>query len=99
MLYKDFQDLKLSALGLGMMRLPKNGSGDGDIDEAKAAEMVDYALKNGVNYFDTAYAYHGGQSEIVFSAAIPATAITWPANSPGMMLPTLSVLLKFLRNS
>lgn len=65
MLYKDFQDLKLSALGLGMMRLPKNGSGDGDIDEAKAAEMVDYALKNGVNYFDTAYAYHGGQSEIV----------------------------------
>ena len=65
MLYKQFGDLKLSALGLGMMRLPKCGSGDSDIDEAKAAEMVDYAIRSGVNYFDTAYGYHGGKSEIV----------------------------------
>lgn len=65
MLHKKFQNLELSALGLGMMRLPKNGSGDGNIDEAKAAEMVDYAIRSGVNYFDTAYAYHGGKSEIV----------------------------------
>lgn len=65
MLYKKFGDLRLSALGLGMMRLPKSGNGDGDIDEAKAAEMVDYAIRNGVNYFDTAYGYHGGKSEIV----------------------------------
>lgn len=65
MLYKQFKELRLSALGLGMMRLPKSGSGDGDIDEAKAAEMVDYAIRNGVNYFDTAYGYHGGKSEIV----------------------------------
>lgn len=65
MLYKNFGDLRLSALGLGMMRLPKSGNGDGDIDEAKAAEMVDYAIRNGVNYFDTAYGYHGGKSEIV----------------------------------
>ncbi len=66
MIYKDFQDLKLSALGFGTMRLPVvGGKGDIPIDEEKAAEMVAYALEQGVNYFDTAYGYHAGESEKV----------------------------------
>ena len=64
MIYKQFQDLKLSALGFGMMRLPLI-EGTETIDEAKTAEMVDYAIENGVNYFDTAWGYLNGNSEIV----------------------------------
>jgi predicted aldo/keto reductase-like oxidoreductase len=60
-LYKTFQDLKLSALGFGNMRLPtlENGA----INTFEADEMVAYAYENGVNYFDTAYGYHNGESE------------------------------------
>ena len=65
MIYKDFKGKKLSALGFGTMRLPLVEGDDKKIDEAQVAEMFDYAIKNGVNYFDTAYGYHGGQSEIV----------------------------------
>ena len=50
-----------SPLGFGLMRLPTTQQGTIDYD--KAQEMVDYALANGVNYFDTAYNYHGGESE------------------------------------
>lgn len=70
MLYQPFQDLNLSALGLGTMRLPLNGEGDSCIDEAAAQEMVDYALEQGVNYFDTAYGYHSGRSEEVVGRAL-----------------------------
>ena len=65
MIYRDFQDLKLSALGLGTMRLPLVDGKYNQIDEATAAEMFDYAMKQGINYYDTAFAYHEGQSEIV----------------------------------
>lgn len=66
MLYKDFKECKLSALGLGTMRLPTVGEEPGSaIDEEKAGEMVEYALQHGINYFDTAYGYHNGQSEPV----------------------------------
>lgn len=65
MIYKPFQDLKLSALGFGTMRLPTVNGNDPDIDEKAAAELVDYAMKNGVNYYDTAWGYHSGNSEIV----------------------------------
>ncbi|MCH5153683.1 MAG: aldo/keto reductase [Clostridiales bacterium] len=65
MLYKDFKGEKLSALGLGMMRLPLKGSSDSDIDEAHTERMIAYAIEHGVNYFDTAWGYHNGHSEIV----------------------------------
>ena len=70
-IYKDFKDKKLSALGLGAMRLPiMNGDSDGRIDEEQTAKMVDYALDHGINYFDTAYGYHDGQSEIVMGKVL-----------------------------
>lgn len=65
MIYKDFQGLKLSALGMGMMRLPVKGTGEVPVDEARTAEMIDYAIEKGVNYFDTAWGYHEGQSELM----------------------------------
>lgn len=65
MIYRQFGDKKLSALGFGCMRLPIKGGVYSQIDEAAAAEMFDYAIKSGVNYFDTAWGYHDGQSEIV----------------------------------
>jgi predicted aldo/keto reductase-like oxidoreductase len=65
MIYKNFQNLKLSALGMGAMRLPVIDGNDARIDEAATAEMVAYALQCGINYFDTAWGYHGGNSEIV----------------------------------
>ena len=67
MIYKDFQNLKLSALGMGAMRLPITSGNDAMIDEAATAEMVDYAIHNGINYFDTAWGYHGGNSETVMA--------------------------------
>ena len=65
MIFRNFQDLKLSALGFGAMRLPTLNGNDADIDEKAAAEMVEYAMKNGVNYYDTAWGYHDGNSELV----------------------------------
>ena len=65
MIYKDFKGIKLSALGLGCMRLPIIGEDTANIDKEKTAEMIDYAMKNGINYYDTAWPYHNQQSELV----------------------------------
>lgn len=65
MIYRDFQDMKLSGLGLGAMRLPVIDGDDSRIDEAAATQMVAYAMEKGINYYDTAWGYHSGQSEIV----------------------------------
>lgn len=57
---------EISLLGMGCMRLPGGSPENRDLIDAKETEkMIDYAYKNGVNYFDTAYAYHGGNSEKV----------------------------------
>ncbi len=65
MIYKEFQELKLSALGLGCMRFPLIGGKEEQIDEEKAAQIVEQAFAQGINYFDTAWGYHGGNSETV----------------------------------
>ncbi len=65
MIYKDFQGLKLSALGMGNMRLPIIDGMNDKIDEKAVEEMFDYAIEKGVNYFDTAWGYHDGMSELV----------------------------------
>ena len=72
MLYKKFQDLELSALGMGAMRLPVLDGDDSRIDENATAEMVAYAMAHGVNYYDTAWGYHGGHSETVLGRALQA---------------------------
>ena len=70
MLYRDFKGLSLSRLGFGAMRLPCVDGDDAAPDQAAVDEMVDYALEQGVNYFDTAWGYHGGQSEVVLGRAL-----------------------------
>ncbi len=68
MIYNAFQGKQLSALGFGTMRLPLLANGE--IDEVQLAAMTDYAMAHGVNYFDTAYPYHGGKSEIAIGKAL-----------------------------
>ena len=70
MIYRDFQDVKLSALGMGAMRLPVVDGDDSIIDEAAAFAMVDEAMARGVNYYDTAWGYHNGNSELVMGKAL-----------------------------
>ena len=65
MIYNDFQGIKLSALGMGNMRLPVIDGNDNCIDVDTAGEMIDYCMSHGINYYDTAFGYHGGQSELV----------------------------------
>jgi hypothetical protein len=69
MQYRQFGqlDFKVSALGFGAMRLPTK---DDKIDEVEATKMVRYAIDHGVNYVDTAYPYHGGDSETFLSRAL-----------------------------
>jgi len=59
---------KLSVLGFGYMRLPQKKSGG--IDEERAIRQLRYAIDNGVNYVDTAPAYHFGKSEKVLARAL-----------------------------
>jgi len=63
MIYREFQNKKLSALGMGTMRLPVCDGDYNKIDMDATRKMVAYAMEKGINYFDTAWGYHGGNSE------------------------------------
>ena len=71
MIYSDFKDLHLSKLGFGAMRLPLQEDGK-TIDASAVSGMVAYAMEHGINYFDTAFPYHAGFSEIVLGEALKA---------------------------
>ena len=86
MIYNDFQDLKLSALGMGCMRLPVIDGNDSAIDQQAAAEMVAAAMAAGCNYYDTAWGYHGGNSEPVMGkilSAYPRDSYNLASKFPG----------------
>lgn len=65
MIYNEFQDIRLSALGMGNMRLPVIDGDDSRIDIKASEEIIDYCMSKGINYYDTAWGYHSGNSEIV----------------------------------
>ena len=69
MLYTTMAGERVSRLGFGAMRLPLLDDGK-TIDEVQVQKMVDHAIASGVNYFDTAFPYHGGNSELVTGRAL-----------------------------
>jgi len=72
MIRKEFQNTALPILGMGCMRLPTHSNDFSDIDRNSVREMVAYAMEKGVNYFDTAWGYHDGNSEVAIGEALKA---------------------------
>lgn len=72
MKYRTLAGEKVSVLGFGCMRFPTTTKNAEDIDAEKSAKMLRYAVENGINYFDTAYVYHGGRSESFIGEALKA---------------------------
>lgn len=70
MIYNEFKGLQLSDFGFDTRRLPVLDQDDSVIDEVHAKKMIDYAIDHGVNYFETAYDYHGGTAEAFLGRAL-----------------------------
>lgn len=70
MIRTEFKGISLPLLGLGTMRFPLVEGSKTQVDEVKTQELIDYALANGVNYFDTAFPYHEGESEGIVGRAL-----------------------------
>ena len=93
MIYNDFQGIKLSALGMGCMRLPVIDGDFTKVDIESVRDMVDYAMKNGINYYDTAWPYHGGESEKTMGLVLndyPRESIYLATKFPGFDLNNMS---------
>ena len=65
MVYNKFKGLDISALGVGTMRYPIIDGKEEQIDVEQAREMIAYAMEQGINYYDTAWGYYAGNSELV----------------------------------
>lgn len=92
MIYKDFQGIQLSALGMGCMRLPTGGENN-EIDMEATKEMIAYAMERGINYYDTAWGYHGGFSEPVMGeilSSYPRESFYLATKFPGYDLGNMS---------
>lgn len=71
MQYKEFKDgIRLSRLGMGVMRLPVLEQDDSKIDFKKAQKLIRLCMEQGINYYDTAFIYHGGKSEEFLGKAL-----------------------------
>ncbi len=89
MYYREIAGVKVSALGMGNMRLPTFDGQDNRIDTEKAQEIIDYAMSHGINYYDTAYRYHGGESERFIGQALkkyPRESFLLASKFPGHMM-------------
>ena len=111
MIYRIFgkTGTSVSILGFGCMRLPTVGGEEAYIDERVATKMIRYAIDHGVNYFDTAYNYHGYNSELLLGRALRdgyrervyvATKLpTWKINTEGDFDKFLNDQLKRLQTA
>ena len=87
---------RVSLLGYGCMRFPvlreATAPSGPEIDESEVFRSVDYAIAHGVNYFDTSWRYHGGNSEVVIGKALkrhPRNSFFLADKMPGMLKPSL----------
>lgn len=86
MLTNDFLGDNIARLGFGAMRLPIINGDASNVDQTTLDAMVDTAIKAGVNYFDTAYPYHGGMSEIALGRSLaryPRDSYFFASKYPG----------------
>lgn len=81
---------RITKLGFGCMRFPTTGSGrNAPVDVPQAQKLVDYAYEHGINYYDTAYVYHGGKSEGIIGEALkkyPRDSYFLADKMPGYMV-------------
>ena len=89
MYYKEMAGERVSALGMGNMRLPTTDGREEHVDVPRAREIIEYAMAHGINYYDTAYRYHGGQSELVVGEVLeqyPRDSFFLASKFPGHMM-------------